>query len=445
MKQKILMTFVESGFGHVSSMDSIYGALCDNYSDLYDIEKSYIMHDDGFPALTKMEKFLVKEVENTNKIPGFGKFIFPFIQLLGGHKLMRFFHRQMAVKSFREGLAAIKLREPNVIVTNHYFSNLLAVEYKRRIDPDVIVINYNPDNTLHSFWDKRDGVFIVNNARAFRKALKMGFKPDNLRQVNPCVRECVERNTMSRKELREKYGLPSDKFTVVVADGGYMAGRGPKFARAIIKKGLPITLCVLAGNNEERYNEFKAIEEGRGRLKVKPEMTLKVYKFMPDAYELYGAADIFLTKGGPNAVLDSIYMHTPVMINYCPHVIEEATKRMFIKELGCGEVAFKKYRAIKRIKQLMADDSDFYRYYENIDKFLAIGNGANAVADIIDAEATKKRKELLERGVVYDCDAELWAKTAKNSVKAMIEELGAHENIGDEPVASDGSKFLFSK
>lgn len=421
MKQKILMTFIESGFGHISSMESIYTALRDEYSELYDIDKSYIMCEDGFPALLWWNKFFIKQVENTNKIHGFGQFIFSLISLLGGHKLMRFVHRNLAFRSFRQGLAAIAKRKPNVIVTNHYFTNLLAVEYKRRVDPNVRIINYNPDNTLHSFWDRRDGIFVVNNKTAFDRALKLKFKYENLREVTPCVRGVVEANKLDRAQLREKFDLPQDKFTVVIADGGYMFGKGTEYARKLIKSGLPITLCILAGKNEKRFNEFSAIAEGKGKLKLKDGMTLRVFGFLDNAHELYGAADVFLTKGGPNAVLDSVYMRTPVMINLCPHMIEEMTVKYFIDEHGCGERAFNKGKTVKRIAALMKDPSDLERYRANIEKFLDYGNGASAVAAIIDDEAAKQRAADAERGVYYDCD--LGKSKASESVMNILGDL----------------------
>lgn len=406
MKQKILLTYVESGFGHITSMDSIYDALTEKYSAEYEIEKSFILTDDGFKNLVGMNKFLIKQVQNTNKIPYFGRFIFPVVSLLGGHKLMRFFHRQMAHKSFLQGLEAIKRRKPNIIISNHYFTDLLAVEYKRRIDPSAVVVNYNPDLTLHTFWDKRGGIFIVNNPLALERAQKQKFAPDNLRVVTPCVRSCVERNTMSRAELREKFDLPKDKFTVVIADGGYMMGRGPKFVKALIKSGLPITLCVIAGKNQKRYEEFCRIVEGKAKLKIPPGMTFKPYDFMENAYELYGAADVFLTKGGPNAVLDSIYMRTPVMINYCPHVIEAATAKVIVKGHGCGETVYRKNKAIKRMRALMADPEQLRQYEKNIDEFIAEGNGAASVADIIRAEGEKQRLALEATGVYFKDDVE---------------------------------------
>lgn len=432
-KQKILITFVESGFGHITSMEGICDALVEKYGDKYEIQKSYILTEDGYRNLTRMNGFLIKQVQNTNKIPYLGRFVFPFIRLLGGHKLLRFFHRQMAVKSFKQGLEAIKKRDPDIIITNHYFTELLSVEYKRRINPDVVIVNYNPDPTLHSFWDNRDGVFIVNTPLAKKTALRYRFKTENLREVAPCVRAQVERNTLSRDELRIKHGLPRDKFTVVVADGGYMMGRGTKFAKKLIKSGLPITLCVITGSNKKRYDEFKRIEEGKSGLKVSPGMTLKTYAFLPDAYELYGAADVFLTKGGPNAVLDSLYMHTPVMINYCPHVIEAGTVKVFVDKCGCGETVFTKGKALRRIEHFIRDRSELDAYEKKIDEFLSRGNGATAVADIIDAEA-KKQRDKLERFAsiditVKDDDAVAPADAAKGGLLAVEDSEVANDTV----------------
>lgn len=424
MKQKILLTYVESGFGHISSMDSIYGALSERYGDEYEIEMSRILTDDNFPDLVWMNRFLIKQVQNTNKIPYFGRFIFPIISLLGGHKVMWFYHRQLAHKSFKQGLEALKKRKPQVIVSNHYYTNLLAVEYKRRIDPNVVVINYNPDPTLHSFWDKRDGVFIVNNPLALAKARKYKFSEENLRLVTPCVRSYVENNSLSREQLRDKLELPRDKFTVVIADGGYMMGRGPKFAKTLLKSGLPITLCVIAGNNKKRYEQFKDIEEGRARLKAPEGMTFRVYEFMENAYELYGAADVFLTKGGPNAVLDSIYMHTPVLIDYCPHVIEAGTAKLFIDEHGCGERVFRRRKAVKLIASYMRSPEKLDAYRENIEKLIAEGNGAYKVADIIDREAALAR----ERAASEPAPEKAQARAESNSSeapKAEVEETDA--------------------
>ncbi len=387
MKQKILLTFIESGFGHISTMEGIYTSLYERYSDDFDIQKSYIMHDDNLPNLTWLENFFCNQVVHTHKSPFFGKFIFPFINFMGGGKFMRFFHSKLARKSFREGLIALEKRKPDVIVTNHYFTEILACEYRLRIDPHVRVVNYNPDSTCISLWDKRADAFIVNSDTSYKSAIRRGFEKDKIYRVAPCVRSGPVNNKLTREELRDKLGLPQDKFTVTVADGAYFSCKGPKYAREIIKSGLPMTLCVLAGRNDEAFKEFDDIANGVGKIKKSDDMTLKVFRFMPDAYELYGASDMFLTKAGSVAMLDSLFMHTPVMVNYCPNPVEKAAAKDYIRTRGLGEMAKSPRHAIKRFAELINDRSLLDVYGDRIEKIIEEGNGSDAVADIICEQA----------------------------------------------------------
>lgn len=385
-KIKILTTFVESGMGHISSMEAICNALNETYGSDIELTKSFIMVEDNNKSLIGMEKFMTKQVQNTNKIPYFGRFIFSIIHLLGGHHLLRFFHRYLCRRSFKAGLAAIDKYKPDVVVTNHYFTNLLAVEYKKR-HPETVIINYNPDNTLHSFWDNRDGVFIVNNDCALKKAIKYKFKQDNLRLVAPCVRKNVEECALTKQECRQRFHLPEDRFTVTLADGAYMMGRAGRYTKSLLKTDKPITVCLIAGKNDAKRKKFLKLKE---KLEAKGSpVRFEVYPFLRDAYVLYGASDIFITKGGPNAVLDSLYMDTPVYINYCPQLMEAATLKFYVKKLKCGDSAKTPGHMRRTVERLCEDSAELGVYHENIAELLARGNGADQIADIIMIEAGK--------------------------------------------------------
>lgn len=378
MKPKIMVTFIESGQGHIMSAQSLYESLSERYGDRYDVEKVYIMSADKNERLIRVEKFLTKQTQNTNKVQFFGKFIFPFIQFMGGQKLMRWVHKHVCSKSFKAILQAFKDRKPDVIISTHYYISLAAGEYKRQIDPNCIVITYNPDNMLHPFWDTREGYFLVNSDRAYKQAMKRKFRPGAVVRVPLSVRKEIESCPLDRAACREKHGLPPDKFTVTLADGAYMYGRAKKYTKKLLKSKLPLTLLVITGYNDKNYEYF-----ARRMHKVPDNITLKLYKFTPDAYELYGASDVFVTKGGPNAVLDSLYMNTPVLINYTPHMIEEETFKLFVTRMGCGEGAFTARRAVKLIRKYIADPTALDTYHEGIARLKAGGNGADVVADFV--------------------------------------------------------------
>ena len=413
MKQKILLTLIESGYGHISSMEGIYSSLEKKYSDAFDIEKSYIMHEDELPNLTWLERFFCNQVVHTHKSPIFSKFAFSFINAMGGNLFMRFIHSKFMRKSFREGLKALEKRAPDVIVTNHYFTEILACEYKRRIDPNVRIVNYNPDSTCISLWDRRADAFIVNSETARKAAKRRRFKDDIVRLVAPCVRSGPANNLLTKEELRDKFELPQDKFTVTVADGAYFSGKGPKYAHEIIKSGLPMTLCILAGSNEAMYKEFDDIANGVGKIKKPDGMTIKVFKFMPEAYELYGASDVFLTKAGSVAMLDSLFMRTPVMVNFCPNAVEKAAAKDYVKTRRLGEMAKSPKKTVKRFAALIENRSLLDDYKDGIEKIIKEGNGADDIADIIveqakltDALARAKANILSDKTKVNDVVAD---------------------------------------
>ena len=87
---------------------------------------------------------------------------------------------------------------------------------------------------------------------------------------------------------------------------------------------------MITGSNDDVYDEMIAKVGQTGNI------DLRVYRFVEDAHELYGASNIFITKAGPNAILDSVYMDTPVMTNFCASIIEQVTKAYYIDEHKTG-------------------------------------------------------------------------------------------------------------
>lgn len=384
LKPTVLVTFIKSGQGHIMSGQSIYDRMVEKYGEKYDVVKSYIMSEDGNERLIKVEDFLNSNVLNTNKCEFFGKFIFPFISLFGRQSLMRWVHVYLCKKSFAAMMEALKKRKPDVIVSTHYYISLCAVEYKRRYAPDCQVVTYVPDNIFPSFWETRDGYFVVMSELAERLALKRGFKREQVIRIPPSVRSEVADCPLTKEECREKYGLPADTFTVALADGAYMMGKAKKYVKKLMKSKERLTLLLLAGYNTEQYEKFKKLE-----TRTKPNITLKVYGYLDTAYELYRAADVFITKGGANGLLDSIYMRTPLMVNYCPHIIEEANYKLFVKHLHCGVGAFRAGKAKKLVESYARDPSLLDEYRKNIDTLLSEGNGSDRIADIIAGVADK--------------------------------------------------------
>lgn len=387
-KKRVLMTYIESGMGHITSINSISDNFKKYYGDKFDVVESYIMKEDGDKDLISWEKFIIKQTKNTNKIKGYGSFIFWFLRVMGGLKFMRFLHRTVFAKHTRHCLEAFKKRNPDVIVSTHYFLTFAALEYRRKINPNCRVVTYNPDNNVHLWWDNREHLFLVNNDSAYFEAVgKRKFNPSQVKKVSFIAREQILEANFSREEYRKKLNLPENKFCVIVADGVYACGKANKITKALLKITSPITIVLVAGKNEKLLKKYnKMLEKG----KINKKVSFVVLPFTKNIYEYYKAADVFVTKAGPNAILDSVFMGTPVVVDMYAHPIEKATKELFIDKLQMGKAIYKPKKVREQIENWIKDDKELRQFEENtkqIDKFHC---GGEESARLIYEYATKE-------------------------------------------------------
>lgn len=385
MKKRILLTYMESGMGHITSIKSISDALRKANNPDIELIDSYIMQEDKNPTLIKFNNFIIHQTKQTNKIKGYGAFVFTILEILGKQKFMVGVHHTLFRRALNEALKAIDKHKPDVIVSTHYFMTLCAIEYKRRYNKACIVITYNPDNNIHAWWDNRDGLFIVNNPQAYEEAIKRRhFNPNDVKQVYFTARDEIINSHQDKMKYREKYNIPKDKFCVTIADGAYASANAKSVCKELLKTSLPITIIMLAGKNQEVYDYFKEQESS-----VNKNITLITSGFTPNAHELYCASDLFITKAGPNAILDSVFMNTPVLVDYYAHPIEKATTKLFVDKFKCGMAIYKPKKIRKKVEELIQNPKLLEPYVENCKKIDKHQNGAEDVAKYILEEIKK--------------------------------------------------------
>ena len=250
-KPRILLTYIESGMGHIMSMKAIAEGLKEKYADQVEIIESYIM-DQGSKETEQFEKFLSDCTKKTNKDKIFGIGIFWFLELAGKQHFMRLIHRTIFKKFTDATIQVMKSYHPDVIISTHYFITFAALELKKKYMPNLTVITYNPDNNVHVWWDNRTDLFINNNVAACDEAIRRRkFTYRNVRRVFFTARKEVAEANLTRREYREKHNLPLDQFTIMIADGAYAQGKAKKVCNSLLKLNIPITIIMLAGKNEK--------------------------------------------------------------------------------------------------------------------------------------------------------------------------------------------------
>lgn len=375
---RVLITYVEAGMGHIVSAKAIAEALQKKYRDKMEIVESHILRDSDNPILPKYEEFLVRNTQWYSKFPAYGDIQFASMHILGAQNTLKLIHNTIFYTQTKATIEEYTKYAPDVIVCTHYFLLYAAIEYKRKCDPDVLVVAYCPDNNVHGWWDTRADVIYTNNSMATKQAYDLRFPSGHVRETFYATRSDVTGSNESKEFYRKKFGIPLDKFAVVIADGVYAKAKVRKVCLELLKTDLPLTICVLAGKNEKLKRRFDALKGS-----VKPNITLLTFGFIQDAPQLYGACDLFITKAGPNAVLDSVMMGTPILTDYCASPIERATQKLFTEHYFCGYHMVSPKRIRRQVEKLIQEPTLLEEIKKTLSFFDKSKNGAEEIADDI--------------------------------------------------------------
>ena len=375
-KRRILVTYIEAGFGHITTANSIADAIEALHDPNIEVIRKYMFSED--PVLRKTEKRFVKDVKIANMFPWYNRIQMAATHIFGIHNSLPF-----VVSTVWRRVRDCYLRElekirPDIIIDTHYLTSFFATQYRDKIDPHVKVVTYNPDNNVHNWWNLRVDKFIVNCRMGFDDALKHDFDRKKLMIVPFVTRKEIMAVTEDKSYYRTKFNLPQDRFVVMVAAGGYGKSGMNRVIKALMDVKQPITLVAICGTNKQLYNQLQHLKE-----QTPANIDLLPYEFVHNVYELNRAADMFLTKGGPNAMLDSVLMGVPVGVFYCASHIEKMSAYLFTYILNCGRFFPHSGPLVEWVNSCAGDTTILDFFIRNTRTIREAGNGANDIAKFI--------------------------------------------------------------
>lgn len=377
-KPLIVVDYVEAGIGHIVTAQAISDMLHEKYSEDFEILDNYSLRDSGVPTLEEYEEFLVNQVKMHSALPYYGKIQMGAMHIGGTKNSLRLIHETVFRKQTTAVIEQFKKLDPDMLVFTHYFTLFAGIEYRNNIKPSCKVVLYCPDNNVHGWWDNRVDRLYTNNPLATQDAIHFKFPEDKICETFFPARKAVTESNESKEFYRDKFGIPQDKFAVVIADGAYAKAKAKKVTYELLDVDIPLTICTIAGKNEKLYRKLEKL-----KTKTKPNITLIPFGFVKDAPQLYGACDLFITKAGPNAVLESVMMGTPVIIDYSGTSIESATKRLFIKSKKCGYFIRNPKNIKSAVERLAYDSAEMDTLRKATEFFDKRINGAEMIADDI--------------------------------------------------------------
>ncbi len=374
---KILITYIEAGNGHRVVSQAIADALKNiNTSGEFEIVEKNLFEEE--PRLKKYQNFLINEVKKASIFPIHSNIQLGIMNIFGAQNTLKFVNGFIYRKVRDLYINQIKKINPDVIVDTHYFCTYCSVTYRNIFNKNCKVVTYDPDNNVHGWWDVRADKFIVNNSFAYKEAIKRGFSEDNIEEVSFLTRKKILETKGTKEFYREKYNIPKNDFVVKFADGIYGKAKMKSFIYELIKTNKKVSIIAIAGKNERLYEELVNLKS-----KLPGNINLFPFKFVEEINELITAADLFVTKAGPNAVLDSVYLGVPIVINYYANKIEEATRKIFVDTHNCGLYINDKKKCRVFIEKCIDDKSTLADFKKNCKQFDKTKSGGPQIAKII--------------------------------------------------------------
>jgi 1,2-diacylglycerol 3-beta-galactosyltransferase len=187
--------------------------------------------------------------------------------------------------------------------------------------------------------------YIVPTEAARQRALRTGVTAKRIYVVGmPTRRSFVEVCGMSQTEARDLLGLPQDRSIVLMIGGG--EGMGPLIPTvcAIAERKPDACLVVIAGRNQALYDALQALDVP---------VPVHVEGFVTNIAVWMRAADILVTKAGPNTLAEAFIAGLPLVL-YAAIPGQEEGNILHVVENNAGVWAPKPQAAADAVMELLA-------------------------------------------------------------------------------------------
>jgi len=237
----------------------------------------------------------------------------------------------------------------DVIVSFHgvpnYVLQMTLRRMRRHVPTMVVVLDLV---TVHAAWfAPGHDLYIVPTDAAKQRALDCGLDADRLEVVGmPVRRTFVEAKDLPQREARAQLGLPDEVPVVLMVGGGEGMGPLKSVVCALAEQSPKAHLVVITGRNQVLYQQLS---------EQSFPVPLQVERFVSNMEVWMRAADILVTKAGPNTISEAFVAGLPLVL-YDALPGQEEGNVDHVVDHGAGIWAPHPEEAADAVMALLSDD-----------------------------------------------------------------------------------------
>lgn len=371
--KRVVFPFAEAGMGHIIPMRGIADAFEHNYGDRVDCLRSRFFTESGNESLKAFEERMCNSVERQNKDRSFGFFMTDSMNFWGARISTRSSARYLKSGAFEAAVLHMDELEPDVVISTHWSTNYFACKCNRK--PATVL--YCPDPRTYPLYNYPCDLFVIPSRIGYAEAIKKyrrRFNKNNALYVPYPIRREAYDVCPDKEALRAKLGI-DNRFTALLAEGGYGIGKMSKICRLAIERDLPVNIIAVCSKNEELYKELSAIETvGKCRL-IPIGFTNKMLDYI-------AASDLFCGKSGANIFAEACFFGVPQIATNYSSGVEQLNGEYYVNMVKSALKIFDPEDVVNKISQF-ADGSSEYDALLYSARSLRSDYGADSCAEII--------------------------------------------------------------
>lgn len=239
----------------------------------------------------------------------------------------------------------------DVIVSFHPLANRLMALAKARWGYQGAVATVVLDFlSAPAFWFAKGlDLYVVPYKAMVPRAQHFGADPARVEALGMPVRpEVLTGLEVPKEEAKRRLGLPAERPVVLLLGGGDGVGPLGPIARQLLRQRAAATVAVITGRNQMLAQRLTIL--------ARQHPTLRVEGYVQRMDLWLRAADILVTKAGPNTLAEAFAMGLPIVLFGAIPGQEDGNVAL-VKQRGAGIWAPGARKSVAAIQTLLADPS----------------------------------------------------------------------------------------
>jgi 1,2-diacylglycerol 3-beta-galactosyltransferase len=276
--------------------------------------------------------------------------------------------------------AAIDDLDPECVVSFHPLLNHISVRAVRSRTRRVPVITVITDLVdIHVAWECRDvDAVVVPSPGGLDHCRRAGIPASRCHDFGLAVdRRFTELpgDAAGIAAIRERLGLRTDSFVVLVCGGADGSGGLVKHARAIAAGSLDLDLVVICGRNERARTALAGLTTGAGR-------PVRVLGYVDNMPEWMRACDVVVSKAGPGTIAEALCCGLPLLLVwYLPG--QERGNVEWVADIGAGRYVPRDEQLVDAVSELAEPGSQALATMRAAVKAAARPDATRRIAELI--------------------------------------------------------------